>query len=226
MLENKIHEHKIEEKRQKNHINPFKVLGLLLISTIISYPLIMKPAFDQWGATKDEVKMLLPGDNIISFSQIKTTRAITINTSPEKVYPWLVQMGKNKGGFYSYDWLENIFGLKIHSTESINEKWQEPRLGDILVLAPMGGPRLIDIKKNQYLVFGGNNKGFKNTWSFNLLSKEKNKTRLIIRSKNQYDDKFSNFVMWQVLTEPVHFLMEEKMMRGIKQRAESLESIY
>jgi hypothetical protein len=208
-----------ENKKEKKKI--LKILGLLFLGIILTYIFILKPVFSTWGATTEEFNAGLPGDEIVPTPKTNITRAITINAAPENIYPWLVQMGINKGGLYSYDWLENLFGLNVHSEDFIVKKWQNPEIGEQLLLGPMGGPKIMAMKKNEYLVFGGSSPELTSIWTFHLIKVKDNTTRLIIRSRNQYPNSIANFIIWKVITEPLHFIMEEKMMRGIRERAEN-----
>jgi hypothetical protein len=188
----------------------FKISGIFSICIILLYIIFLKPVFETWGATNEEISLSLPGDEIVPVTKTNITRAISINAPPENIYPWLIQMGINKGGLYSYDWLENLLGLNVHSAESIIEKWQNLKIGDNLLLGPMGGPDLLFLKKNEYLVFGGVKQELTSIWGFYLFKENINSTRLVIRSKNHYPDSLFNFLIWKVITEPLHFFMEEK----------------
>jgi hypothetical protein len=91
-----------------------------------------------WGARADEVAMKLPGDELVPDAGLVTTRAITIDAPPDAVWPWLVQMGSGRGGAYTYDWIENLFGLNMHSADEILPEFQDLKAGDEL---PMGSGR-------------------------------------------------------------------------------------
>jgi len=89
-----------------------------------------------WGARPDEVSRKLPGDELLPDASLVTTRAITIDAPPEAVWPWLVQMGSGRGGAYSYDWIENLLGLNMHSASEILPEYQDLKIGDELPLGP------------------------------------------------------------------------------------------
>ena len=98
--------------------------------------------FTSWGAEPEEIDASLPGDELMADPTMIVTRAITIDAPPEAVWPWLVQMGQGRGGFYSYDWLENLFGLDIHNADRLEPEWQALAVGDQLRAAPASaGPR-------------------------------------------------------------------------------------
>lgn len=205
-------------RKPVNKIIKFSSLAFFIFTAM--YIIFLRKIFSFWGTTPQEKAITYPGDELVPDPQINTLRAVTIRASPESVYPWLVQMGKDKGGLYSYDWLENLFGLNIHSADRILPQWQKINLGDQLLLGPMGGPRLLDKKENTFLLFGGNENGLNNIWAFHLIPKNNGTTRLIVRSKYAFPNTFTNFMIWRVITEPLHFLMEQKMLRGIRKRVE------
>ena len=94
-----------------------------------------------WGATADEATATLPGDEFVPEPAETTTLAVTVAAPADVVWSWLVQMGQDRGGMYSYDWLENLVGLRIHSTDEIRREWQQLSVGDRVVVVPEGyGP--------------------------------------------------------------------------------------
>src|SRR6188508_1703645 len=90
----------------------------------------------RWGATEEEVRCPLPGDDLLAVAVYETTHAIDIDAPPEDLWPWLVQMGQGRGGFYSYDWVEAIGGLDIHSADRIIPELQSLEEAAIIRLAP------------------------------------------------------------------------------------------
>lgn len=98
----------------------------------IVYRRVIEPWHQRWGAIDDEVAAELPGDDLVPEPASQITRAITIAAPPAAVWPWLVQIGADRAGFYSYDWLENLFGLRIHSADRIVDDWQELAVGDFV----------------------------------------------------------------------------------------------
>jgi hypothetical protein len=203
-------------------------------ATVGAYRYIVQPWHKTWGATAVEAQKSLPGDGLVPAPSYQTTRALTIDAPPEAVWPWLVQMGQGRGGFYSYDWLENLFGLDIHTADRIVPEWQDLEPGDTVRLAPpdqyegRAKMRVIDLHENRSLVFGpvvDSAEDFEaaartgaGTWAFVLEPLNHGKTRLLVRTRSR---------PWQApraafyLYDPAHFLMERKMMLGIKRRAEA-----
>ena len=85
-----------------------------------------------WGATPSEAAAPLPGDGLLEIADVVATRAIEISAPPSAIWPWLVQMGPGRAGAYTYDWIENLFGLNMHSADRIQPEWQELEVGDVL----------------------------------------------------------------------------------------------
>ncbi len=102
----------------------------------LAYPLFFRRWCLTWGARPDEVSRKLPGDELLADPDIVSTRVITIDAPPAAIWPWLVQMGSGRGGVYTYDWIENLFGLKMHSARQILPEYQEVKVGDELPLGP------------------------------------------------------------------------------------------
>jgi hypothetical protein len=94
-----------------------------------------------WGATDDEATATLPGDDLMPNAEIVTTRAIGIDATPLAIWPWLAQMGPGRGGLYTYDWIENLFGLDIHSVDIVLPEFQDIKVGDTQSLGK-DGPKL------------------------------------------------------------------------------------
>ena len=97
-----------------------KLLGAALgaAGALAAYVFLVRPWHLKWGATDEETKMILPGDELFEHPQLNATHAITINAPVKKVWPWLVQIGQNRGGFYSYTWLENLVGCDMHNADA------------------------------------------------------------------------------------------------------------
>lgn len=196
-------------------IKIFVKYSLLFYSIIVLiYWFFIRPMHLSWGATATEQKMTMPADSLISLNRIVSTRAITINTSKENIWPWIAQTGQNRGGFNSYYWLENLFAAKMLNADSIVPQWQNPQPGDTVYYGEGEGYELISfVKQNNYYSLGG--------WTFYLDSISSQNTRLIIRypSMEVRESKMMQFY-YHGLFEPLHFVMESGMMMGVKQRSE------
>ena len=203
-------------------------VGAVGAAATAAYLLWFRPWHLRWGATTAETKRALPGDKFISNPKQTATRAITIETSVDEVWPWLVQIGQGRGGFYSYDTLENLIGCDIHNAERILPEFQQLAVGDKVRLGKEGYPfyTVAAVEPKKYLLLRGGDPeeespSVEDFWLFFLDKIGPNRTRLIARNQRDYEPGVANFIIWQVITEPLHFLMEQKMLRGIKQRAEA-----
>jgi len=187
----------------------------------LAYPLFLRRRCLTWGARADEVTMKLPGDELLPDAGLVTTRAITIDAPPDAIWPWLVQMGSGRGGAYTYDWIENIFGLNMHSTDEILPEFQDLKAGDELPMGP-GQPvmrvEVLDPERVLAIRIADGNW----VWIFALLP-ETGSTRLISRNRivtAGLPPAARPFYL--LFMEPGSLVMERKMLLGIKTRAERL----
>lgn len=179
----------------------------------------------RWHSTEPEVRAALPGDELITAPHLTATRAITIDATAAQVWPWIAQLGQGRGGFYSYDALENLVGCDIHSADRIVPEWQDIKVGDAVNLAPHVALRVAAVERDRALVLRGGvpmddaSPPYDFSWAFILDEKEDGTTRLLARERYAY------FQRWvALLVEPVEaisFIMTQKMLRGIRQRAEA-----
>jgi hypothetical protein len=192
-------------------------------AALASYALLIRPWHLRWGATNEELKTPLPGDDLVQHPKLNATHAITIDARVEDVWPWLIQMGQNRGGFYSYEWLENLVGCDMHNADQIVPEWQELKIGDEVWLHPKAPPlKVLLIEPLRAIVL-------EKTWGFFLEPINENQTRLIIRGRGEFNPDLNNTILnlllWRGIFEPAHFIMERKMMLGIKQRAEHKQEL-
>ena len=174
-----------------------------------------------WGARQDEAARPFPGDDLLAGPDIVSTRAIWIDASPTDVWPWLAQLGPGRGGVYTYDWIENLLGLDVHSVDEVLPEFQRVEVGDAQTLGK-GGPtlRVARCEPDRALVLHSDDGNW--IWSFTLEPQGAG-TRLFSRNRIALPDAsgptrwFSRYVM-----EPGSLVMERKMLVGIKQRAERL----
>jgi hypothetical protein len=174
-----------------------------------------------WGASDQEDTMVLPGDDLLDDADLVSTRAVSIDAALGDVWPWLAQMGSGRGGLYTYDWIENLFGLHMRSTEVILPQFQNIEVGYAQRLGKRGPVLRVAVAlQNTALVLRSDDGNW--VWAFCLFT-EGNRTRLVSRNRisapgaSPLSRVISKYVM-----EPGSLIMERKMLLGIKQRAERL----
>jgi hypothetical protein len=180
----------------------------------------------RWGATVEESAEILPGDDLISDPGLAATRAITVGAAAGQVWPWIAQLGQGRGGFYSYDFLENLVGCDIHSADQIVSGWQHVEVGDQIRLAPQVALAVARLERGRSLVLRGGvpmgdiSPPYDFTWAFVLREDLPGTTRLLVRERYGYTRPWAWLLV--ELAEAVSFAMSQKMLRGIRDRAERL----
>jgi hypothetical protein len=191
---------------------------------VAAYILVARPRQLRWGATDEECEGPLPGGELIENADITATRAITIRASADQVWPWIAQLGQGRGGFYSYDFLENLVGCDIHSADRINPEWQDVDVGDEVRFAPEIGLAVASLEQGRSLVLrggvpiGSTAPPYDFTWSFVLRDGPDKTTRLLVRERYAYKRPWARLIVEP--TEVLSFVMSRKMLRGIRDRAE------
>jgi len=179
------------------------------------YQLLLRRPIMNWGASDAEANARLPGDELQEDADRVATRAITIAAPASAVWPWIAQMGPSpRGGAYTYDWIENLLGLDMHSTDRVLPEYQHPRVGDTIGYGKnrMGFERVEPRK-----VLATRSEDGNWVWSFVLVERD-GATRLISRNRFRLPSPTAKIAM--IPMEPASLVMERKMLRGIKQRAE------
>lgn len=195
-------------------------IGTLAAAGVGAYAFLVRPWHLRWGATDEECKEPLPGDELVPQPRHVNTHAITINAPVADVWPWLAQIGQTRGGFYSYTSLENLVGCQMKNADHIVPEWQSLQAGDVVWLHPKAPPLpVLLVEPYQAMVLG---RAMEGTWGLYLKQIDDKTTRLIVRGR--YDSKpgLKGWLGNYVLFEPAHFVMERKMMLGIKERAEQM----
>ncbi len=188
-----------------------------------AYIRLARPRQLRWGATDQESDGSLPGDDLIANPDLTATRAITVHTSAEQVWPWIAQLGQGRGGFYSYDVLENLVGCDIHSADQIVPEWQDITVGDQVKLHPEVGLAVAALERGRSLVLrggvpiGNTSPPYDFTWAFVLQEQPDGTTRLLVRERYAYTQRWAPFLVEPVTV--VSFVMSHKMLRGIRDRA-------
>ena len=174
-----------------------------------------------WGARPDEVSRKLPGDELLTKPGIVSTRAVWVDAPASSIWPWLVQMGPGRGGAYTYDWIENLFGLGMHSTDRILPQFQDLKVGDAQRLGKRGPVlRVSVLEPERALVMRSDDGNW--IWGF-ILVREGTGTRLISRNRIAVPGAPPAVrALNTYLMEPGSLIMERRMLLGIQQRAERL----
>jgi hypothetical protein len=196
------------KKRTTRLLRPLTVFGVVLPW---AYAFVVHPWHLRWGATDEEVGKPLPGDELVPNPAIESTRSITVNAPVEEVWPWLAQIGQDRGGFYSYEWLENLAGCRMRNADRIHPEWQHREVGERVFLHPAFGLKVTSFEPGRAIVLEG--------WGpFVVEPIDEKSTRVIIRSRVP---RRLDVLLYYLLTfEIPHFIMERRMLKGIKERAE------
>jgi hypothetical protein len=195
---------------------------ITLFGVVIAYLFAIWPWMQHWGATAEERTATLPGDALVPGATDQSTRAVLIRAPADDVWRWVVQIGQDRGGFYSYDWLENLFGADIHNAERVRPEWQTLRAGDLVRAIPPGylggvldetpGWRVAAIEPGRWFVLQG--------WGLFLVEPVTATTsRLVVRTRFR-DETWWGPVVTRLGFGPVHFVMERRMLLGVRARAE------
>jgi hypothetical protein len=200
----------------------FLVAGMAVIGVAASYLGVGRKSCLTWGATDEDVARKMPGDDFMEDPDLVSTRAISIDAPPSAIWPWLVQMGTGKGGVYTYDWIENLFGLHMHSADEILPQFQNRKVGDVEQLGS-NGPRLrVDIlDAERAMVLHSEDGNW--VWAFCLYPIADGRTLLVSRNRiaTPGDSSLAR-LLYILVMEPGSLIMERKMLLGIRQRAEQL----
>jgi hypothetical protein len=181
-------------------------------------------SYQRWGASDEEVAMVLPGDELLPNADLTATRAVTIVGGADVVWPWIAQLGQGRAGFYSYDFLENLVGCDIHSADRIVPEWQTVDVGSEVKFFPGGGLRVAQVEAERALVLcGGVPIGQKpplceSTWAFSLYGRPDGTTRLLVREHYASNKWWAPVLLGP--TQLISSLMSRRMLLGIKARAE------
>lgn len=206
----------------------------LLAAGLVLYLAAIRPWLLGWGATRQERRQQLPGDDFVP-ARWQTTRGISIAARAEQIWPWLVQMGYGRGGWYSYDWLERRIGAgdfaEGGSARRVIPELQPIAVGDTIALSPAGGLTVAILDPPTALVLHyrmslltaapareSDRAIFDWTWAFVLTPADDNSCRLLARVRADYRPQWL-LLLLPVLLEPAHFIMEQKMLRTIGRRA-------
>jgi hypothetical protein len=213
--------------------------ALRIAGNLILQP-ITRSHFRYWGATDEDRRRTLPGDERVPNPVVTTTHAVTINAPASEVWPWIAQLGQERGGMYSYELLENIAKCKMRNAERVVPEW-EMKVGDQMRMGPQGYPvnQVVTLERGRWLLMAGadlktgiaaplpqpGQTNYVNyTWVLYLDEQSDGTTRLISRTRLDYAPRTFGFkLMWEVFTDPIGCVMTRKMLLTIKQRVEQLK---
>jgi hypothetical protein len=190
-------------------------LTTLVLVAGVTYLMLVQPWHLRWGATSAEAYGPLPGDATVPDPAYQCTHALTIDAPVEQVWPWLIQIGQDRAGFYSYDWLERWAGMEVWNADRIVPRWQSLEVGDTVGLTPRIRIEVVAVEKDRWLVFDMQ-QWAPASWAFILEPIDSRSTRLVIRMRiggRSQELFYSPF-------DPGHFIMERKMMLRIKELSE------
>lgn len=192
--------------------------SFVLLMLLYFYLHWLRPWQLRWGATDEEVERSMPGDEICLKPNFNATRAVTINTSPEKIWPWIMQIGFRRAGWYSYDWIDN---LGRPSAQHIIPELQNLEEGDRIWMSRWTYNVVKEIVPNQYMLWtGGDSQATQGTWLWALYPIDNNRTRLVTRLRGYYPWRSPWFLLF-LLMDVGDIVMMRKCMLGIKRRAEN-----
>jgi hypothetical protein len=189
----------------------------IVVAVVALYPRRLRRAILTWGATDAEADGQLPGDELLGDADGIATRAIDIDAPAAAVWPWIAQMGPSpRGGAYTYDWIENLLGLDMHSVDAVLPEFQRPEVGDTIGYGP-NRMRVERVEPQRVLAWRSEDGNW--VWTF-VLDERNGATRLISRNRFRLPTLAARIGMAPM--EPASLVMERKMLLGIKQRAEAL----
>jgi hypothetical protein len=175
-----------------------------------AYVIVFRPWTRRWGTTPAERAATLPGDEQVPEPGIEMTRAVTIDAPPEQVWPWIAQIGQDRGGFYSYTWAENLAGCHMRNADRVHPEWQQRTVGETVLLHPLAGIPLSRFEPGRSYALQG--------WYFALEPRPGRHTRLLARSRIP---RGVTSVLYALFIELPHFFMERKMLLNLKRLVEA-----
>lgn len=203
--------------------------AMVRLGTTAAALLAARQFFRNWGTTKRECSMPLPGDDLVGQPAVVTTEGITIDKPPESVWPWLIQIGQDRAGLYAYEKLQTLAGLNPHSADAIHPEWQHLAEGDTVRLAPKGWLGLKDgivvavtrVEAGRSIVLrtAGSERFWDAVWSLNLVPLGDDRTRLLVRTRVPL--RRAGAVLGAELMSPPKAFLTRAILMGIKRRAEN-----
>lgn len=178
-----------------------------------TYVKVIRPWHSRWGATEDELRRAMPGDDIVP-DAASTTRAISVDCPPEQLWPWLLQIGYGRAGWYSYDWIDNDGRPSAHR---VIPELQQLQVGGCIEMLPGFGPKVVELEANRHFVAGDGEGG---SWCLAIYPRDGG-SRLVSRWRQAWKSSSLAAKFFILFADPGAFIMEQKMLRGVRERAES-----
>jgi hypothetical protein len=188
-----------------------------------AYAFVVRPWMLRWGSCDEERARPLPGDDIAPEAGYVTTRALTIEAPPTAIWPWLIQMGQDRAGFYTHNWVERLLRSGIPDTSVLRPEWQHLEVGDLMRTnhdmggKPMGWP-VAAIDEGRALVMTSRSMPA-GTYAFVIEPIDAARSRLIVRDRARW--RWTEWPFAALVYEPLHAYMETGLIRGVKHRAEA-----
>jgi hypothetical protein len=207
-----------------NRMKPLAIgVGIAATAALPAYYLLVRRWHARWGATDEEVEREMPGDDLVEGARDVTTRAITMRATPADIWPWLLQMGYQRGGLYSNDWIDKVMGvLDEPSSWEILPEFQHLEAGDVI---PIGGSGpdwpVKSIEPYKSLVLDIRPEGIDISWSIGLYEIDEKHTRFVLRIRIRMKPLMHVLSLFPI-SDFGQFLMVRWMLLGIKARAEAL----
>ena len=197
---------------------------VVILTVSLLYWFLIRRWMNRWGATRSDLTRVMAGDGLLAKPTYSGTTAVIINARPEHIWPWLIQIGYQRGGLYSYDWLDRLFGyLDRPSATRILPKFQQLAVGDRIPLGRGPSWPVALVEPNHALVLDMRNMGgFDWVWQFGLYTIDEKRTQLVSRSRVRTKTVWARLATYAI--EPTGFLMTRRMLLGLKQRAEALRA--
>ena len=170
-------------------------------------------------ASREERKRRLLGDDLIPDAGVQSTHGVTIDASVDQVWPWIAQIGQGRGGFYSYSWLENLIGCQIKNANQIHPEWQHLDVGQQVMLHPKANPLIVVGFEPESCLLLMQRSPMRWTWGFYLLPNSTGNCRLLIRTRVGWNRGVTRLLLSPAISLG-HYIMERKMLTGIRKRAE------
>ena len=195
---------------------------LVILAVAVLYWFPIRRWMSRWGATASDLARVMAGDGLLVDPTYSGTTVVVVDAAPEHIWPWLVQIGYQRGGLYSYDWLDRLVGyLDRPSATCILPQFQHLAVGDEIPLGRGPGWPVAILEPNRALVLDMRNLGaFDWVWQFGLYAMDEKRTRLVSRSRVRTRTTWARLFTYAI--EPAGFLTTRRMLLGLKWRAEAL----